>query len=100
MATAIVDIGTMIARSPEIRGDRPRIAGTGVTVQRVVALFKLGLNPNEIASEFGHLSFAQVYAALAYYHANRAEIEAAIAEDEAAGDRAEAAWYRSQRAAA
>lgn len=100
MATAVIDIGTMIARSPEIRGGRPRIAGTGVTVQRIVALFKLGLNPDEIASEFGHLSFAQVYAALAYYHANRDEIEAAMAEDEAAGERAEAAWHLSQRAAA
>ena len=100
MATAVIDIGTMIARSPEIRGGRPRIAGTGVTVQRIVALFKLGLNPDEIASEFGHLSFAQVYAALAYYHANRDEIETAMAEDEVAGERAEAAWYRSQQAAA
>ncbi len=100
MTTAVVDIGTMIARSPEIRGGQPRISGTGVTVQRVVALFKLGLNPDEIASEISHLSYAQVYAALAYYHANRDEIEAAIAEAEAAGDRAEAAWYRSQRAAA
>ena len=100
MTTATVDIGSIISHSPDIRGGRPRIAGTGVTVQRIVALFKLGLNPDEIASEFGHLSYAQVYAALAYYHANREEIEAAIVEDEAAGDRAEAAWYRAQRTAA
>jgi uncharacterized protein (DUF433 family) len=100
MATATVDIGTIITRSPEIRGDRPRIAGTGVTVQRIVGLYKLGLTPEEIAVEFGHLSLAQVYAALAYYHANRAEIEAAIAKDEAAGDSAETAWHRSRLAAA
>lgn len=100
MATATVDIGTMITQSPEIRGGRPRITGTGVTVQRIVELFKLGLNPDEIASEFGHLSYAQVYAALAYYHANREEIEAAIADDGAAGDRAETEWYRSRRTAA
>ena len=49
MATATVDIGTLIARSPEIRGGRPRIAETGVTVQRVVEWYKLGLNPEEIA---------------------------------------------------
>lgn len=99
MATAIIDIGTIISRSPEIRGGRPRIAGTGVTVQRIVELFKLGLNPDEIASEFGHLSYAQVYAALAYYHANREEIDAAITADNAAGDGAEAEWYRLRRAA-
>ena len=91
MATASVDIGTLIMRSPEIRGGRPRISGTGVTVQRIVGWYKLGLSPEEIADQFGHLSLAQVHAALAYYHANRQEIEAAIAEDEAAGDAAEAA---------
>ena len=69
-------------------------------MQRIVVLYKLGLNSEEIASEFGHLSYAQVYAALAYYHANREEIETAIAEDEATGDRAEAEWYRSRRPAA
>ncbi|MFM7174429.1 MAG: DUF433 domain-containing protein, partial [Caldilinea sp.] len=84
MATVTVDIGTMITRSSEIRGGRPRIAGTGITVQRIVALYKLGLSPEEIVSEFGHLNYAQVFAALAYYHANREEMEAAIAEDEAA----------------
>ncbi len=30
-----------------------------------------------------HLSFAQVYAALAYYHANRDEIEADLIEEDA-----------------
>ncbi|UXE64941.1 MAG: hypothetical protein KA717_32395 [Woronichinia naegeliana WA131] len=30
-----------------------------------------------------HLSLAQVYAALAYYHANRDEIEANLAEEDA-----------------
>ncbi len=51
MATATIDIGTMIVRSPDIRGGRPRIAGTGVTVQRIAELFKSGMNPDEIASD-------------------------------------------------
>jgi uncharacterized protein (DUF433 family) len=96
MATASVDIGTLITRSPEIRGGRPRVAGTGVTVQRIVGWYKLGWSPEEIARRIGHLSLAQVHAALAYYHANRDEIEAAIAEDEAAGDAAEAEWLRER----
>ena len=77
----MVDIGTFIVRSPKIRGGRPRIAGTGVTVQRVVGWYKLGLAPEDIADEIEHLSLAQVYAALAYYHANRNEIETAIASE-------------------
>jgi uncharacterized protein (DUF433 family) len=97
MTTPTVDIGTLITRSPEIRGGRPRIAGTGVTVQRIVGWYKLGLSPEEIAERIGHLSMAQVHAALTYYHANREEIEAAIAADEAAGDQAEADYYRSRQ---
>jgi len=53
----------------------------------------LGLNPEEIADFTVHLSLAQVYAALAYYHANREEIETAIAADQTAGDLAEQEWY-------
>lgn len=81
MATE-VDIGTLIVRTPEVRGGRPRIAGTGVTVRRIVGWYKLGFSPEEIADRIGHLSLAQVYAALAYYHANREEIEADIATEE------------------
>ena len=78
---AIADIGTLIVSSPEILSGRPRIAGTGVSVKRVVAWYKLGLGPEEIADEIGHLSLAQVYAALAYYHSNSAEIEADLLAD-------------------
>ncbi len=77
------DIGTLIVRSPEIRGGRPRIAGTGVTIRRIVSWYKLGLSPEEIADQVGHLTLAQVHAALAYYHANRDEIEADLAAEEA-----------------
>lgn len=78
---ASVNIGSLIVSFPEIRGGRPRIAGTGMTVQRVVGWYKLGLTPEEIVDEIGHLTLAQVYAALAYYHANREEIETAIEND-------------------
>ncbi len=54
---------------------------------RIVGWYKLGLSPEEIAEEFGHLTLAQVHAALAYYHANRGEIDSAIAADEAEVDR-------------
>ncbi|MCP4368627.1 MAG: DUF433 domain-containing protein, partial [Deltaproteobacteria bacterium] len=44
----VIDIGTLIVVSPDIRNGKPRIAGTGVTVQRVVNWYKLGLAPEEI----------------------------------------------------
>jgi len=87
MTTTTTDIGTLIVRTPNLRGGRPRIAGTGVTVQRIVGWYKLGLTPEEIAGEFGHLTLAQVYAALAYYHANQEEIESALAAEKAEADR-------------
>jgi uncharacterized protein (DUF433 family) len=76
------DIGRLIVRDPKIRGGRPILAGTGVTVRRIAVWYKLGLTPEEIADNFGHLSLSQVYAGLAYYHANRKEIEADLAAEE------------------
>jgi len=47
------------------------------------------LSPEEIPDQLSHLSLAQVYAALAYYHANRDEIEQALIEEENEADRLE-----------
>ena len=79
---ATVDIGSLIARSPRIRKGRPCIAGTGVTVKRIAGWHNLGLSPEEIAAKIEHLTLAQIHAALAYYHANREEIDSDIARDE------------------
>jgi uncharacterized protein (DUF433 family) len=70
-------LAELITRDPKLRGGRPIIAGTGVTVRTVVGYYKLGLTPEEIADEMD-LKLAAVYAALAYYHLNRDEIEADI----------------------
>ena len=78
-----IEIGSMIVSSPAIRHGRPCIAGTGITVHRIALWYKLGHSPEEIARRYGHLTEAQVHAALAYYHANREEVEAEIAADEA-----------------
>jgi uncharacterized protein (DUF433 family) len=80
--TTTIEIGSLITRTPEIRGGRPRIAGTGVSVQRIVSWYKLGLSPEEIADRIGHLTLAQVHGALAYYHLNRDEIEADVERDD------------------
>jgi uncharacterized protein (DUF433 family) len=85
----ICDIGSLIVRTPDICGGRPRIAGTGVSVRRIVGWYKLGRSPEEIVDTFGHITLAQVHAALAYYHANREEIEADIAAEEIEVERLE-----------
>lgn len=81
MAT-VTDIGSLISRRPEIRGGRPCIAGTGVSVRRIAQWYNTGLIPEEILRKFGHLSLAQVHAAVTYYHANRAEIDADLEIEE------------------
>ncbi len=93
----VADIGTYIVRTPKIRGGRPHIAGTGVTVRRIVGWYKLGLTAEEIAAEIPHLTLAQVHAALAYYHANREEIEAEIAAEEDETERLEREHYLSRQ---
>ncbi len=87
--TTAIDIGTLITRNPKIRGGRPIIVGTGMSVRRIVGWYQLGLSPEEIAQEIPHLTLAQVYAALAYYHANRDEIDTDIANEEAEYERIE-----------
>ena len=93
----VADIGTYIVQTPKIRGGRPHIAGTGVTVRRIVGWYKLGLSPEEIAAEIPHLTLAQVHAALAYYHANREEIETDIAAEEDEAERLEREHYLSRQ---
>lgn len=91
--TTTVDIGKLIACSPETCGNRPRIAGTRVSVQQIAIMSKEGLTPQEMADEFGFISLAQVHAALAYYYANQEEIEGYLAEEEAEYKRLETESY-------
>lgn len=74
-------IDTLIEYNPNLRGGRPIIAGTGTTVRTIAGLYTLGLSAEEIATQLPHLSLAQVYAALTYFHLNTDEIEADILAD-------------------
>ncbi len=84
---ATTDIGTLITSAAVSSKGHPMITGTATSVRWVVVLYKEGVDAEEIAQRMSHLSLAQVYAALAYYHANRDEIEADLAEEEAEYDR-------------
>jgi hypothetical protein len=60
----------------------------------------MGESAEEIARDRPHLSLAGVYAALAYYHANRGEIDAEIAADQAEEERIETEWLRMRQSEA
>jgi uncharacterized protein (DUF433 family) len=67
---------------PGIAGSKPHIAGHRITVQNVVLWHeRLGLSPDEIATDYG-LTLGDVYAALAYYHDHRDAIDQSIQDDE------------------
>lgn len=87
--TTTVDIGTLIDRTPGIHSGVPHISGKGVTVRRIVSWYKRGLTAEDISDRIGHITLAEVYAALAYYHANSAEIEADLAQQAAEAQRLE-----------
>jgi uncharacterized protein (DUF433 family) len=91
------DISSYIVSTPEMKHGRPRVAGTGITVHRIAIWYKLGYTPEEIAYQYGHLTLAQVYAALAYYHANRDQVEAEIAADDAEADTIEQEYLKAKR---
>ena len=76
-------LDNLLTRTPGVCGGRMRIDGTRITVHRIAVLYKQGQNAEEIAQTYPHLSLSQVYAALAFYHANRDEVEAELSADDA-----------------
>ena len=69
--------------TPGVPGRKPRIAGHRITVQNIVMWHeRMGLSVDEIGSEYD-LSLSEVYAALAYYHDHRAEIDQSIRDERA-----------------
>ena len=57
-------------------GGKPRISGSRIRVQDVVIWHdRMGQSADEIVSRFPQLTLAGVYAALAYYHDHREQIE-------------------------
>ena len=83
--TVPVDISTLITKRPDLHSGRPCVAGTGTTVLAIVDWFQQGYEPLAIKElHFPHLPLAGIFAALAYWAANREEIERYFQEDEAA----------------
>jgi uncharacterized protein (DUF433 family) len=75
-------LDTMLAKTADVCGGRIRIDGTRITVHRIAVLYKQGCSPEQVIETYPHLSMAQVYAAIAYYHANREEIESDLTAEE------------------
>ena len=65
-----------ITRTPGICGGEPAINGTRITVRDVVSMLRVGYTPDTLAGEaYPHITLAQVYDALSFYHDHPDEIE-------------------------
>jgi len=85
----LTDIGTLIVRTPGTCGGRPRIAGTRITIQYIVNEIRAGVTPEEILENKPHLTLGGIYAAIAYYYANKELLDAEFAAYEEECDRLE-----------
>ena len=63
-------------------GGRPIVRGTRTPIKTIVGYYKLGLSVEEILEGLPHLTPAQVYEALSYYHDHLVEIEQDIQESQ------------------
>ena len=71
-----------IVSDPDTCFGKPRIAGTRFSVKDVVAYHYFQGYPVEVIASDWKLPIAGVYAALAYYHDHKAQIDHAFEEDE------------------
>lgn len=88
-----------IVSTPGTCGGQPRIDGHRITVEDVAIWHeRMGMSPDEIASEYPTITLSDIHAALAYYYENRDRIDAAIEEGKrfAEAMRAEAGPSRLQ----
>jgi uncharacterized protein (DUF433 family) len=76
-----IDLSSLIVCRPGVAGGKPCIRGHRIPVHRIAGWWRLGLAIEEIADKHPSLSPAEIHAALAYYHLNRAEIEGYLAEE-------------------
>ena len=75
-----IALDTMLVMTPGICGGVLRIDGTRITVHRIAILYKQGQTAEDIVQTYPHLSYSQVYVALAYYHENQAQIDSELVE--------------------
>jgi uncharacterized protein (DUF433 family) len=90
----MVEIGALLSQKPGVCGGRLCIAGTGISVRRIAVLHNQGMTVEQIVKNWGYISVAQVHAALAYYYANKAEMDTALEEEQREYDRLAALHQR------
>ncbi len=93
------EIDSLLTSKPDIRNGQHCISGTGISVRRIAVLHNLGHSTEDIVRKYEHLTPAGVHAALAYYFANKPQIDSAIATDEADAEQIEKEFLSREQVA-
>lgn len=86
-----------IVRVQDICGGKPSIRGTRIAVWLITGWFKQGYTPEAIQKMYPHLTLAQIYDALSYYHDHQEEIEQQIRDNNPSAEelaKLQAEWQR------
>ena len=80
-----------IVTDSQVMSGRPCISGTRVRVMDIVGAYQAGVPDEQLREYFSSrsLTLSEIHAALAYYYDHQKEIDAAFAEDEELGLKAE-----------
>jgi uncharacterized protein (DUF433 family) len=71
-----------VTKTPGVCGGSPVIRNTRTPVRTIVGYYKQGMSVEEMLEGLPHLSAAQIYEALSYYHDNVSEIENDLAANQ------------------
>jgi uncharacterized protein (DUF433 family) len=69
-----------------------RVSGTRVTLDTLLAFYQQGETPEALHEGFTTVPLADIYAVIAYYLANRNEVDAYLKQREIEGERIRQEW--------
>jgi len=81
MATQTVELSSLLVSKSGYRQGRPCLRGTGITVHNVAGYYRAGHTTEEFCASNPTLDPSLFFAAVAYYLANREQVDAEIDAD-------------------
>ncbi|MBA4181887.1 MAG: hypothetical protein C0506_14955 [Anaerolinea sp.] len=79
---AVVDSGTLLESTPGVVGGKLRLKGSRLSVNFVAKFAFDGRTVEDLVESYPHVDASLFHAAIAYALANRARVEAGLAEEE------------------
>ena len=74
-------LNSLLVSKPGYRNGWPCLRGTGIPIHSIAAMYMDGLTAEQLCDEYPHVERSLIYAALAYYLANRQFVEQQLAEE-------------------